>query len=144
MGQDLKNGWIILCQLITLGAGQAKIEASRPLAPACTRTPLQGPGRNFPLMHGCAQLAKSALPAFLCHPTVGGSRRERMKLRFAGLHLLQNLRSQHLLTLKEFRSRSRAKADLHYLHLLLVLLECHLCAGTGMHTLTDRHTYREQ
>ena len=77
MGQDLKNGWIILCQLITLGAGQAKIEVNRPLAPAYTQTPLQGPGRNFPLVHGCAQLAKSACLLSSAAPrweAAGGSR----------------------------------------------------------------------
>lgn len=109
MGQDLKNGWIILCQLITLGAGHAKIEVSRLLAPAYTRSPLQGPGRNFPLVHGCSQLAKSAFPTFLCRSRVGGSRREQEKVRFAGLCLLQNLGPQHLLTLRELRSGSRAK-----------------------------------
>lgn len=139
----MKNGWIILCQLITLGAGQAKIEVSRPLAPAHTQTPLRGPGRNFPLMHGCAQLAKSALSAFLCCSMSGGSGREQVKLRFTGLCLLQNLGSQYLLTLKELRSRSRAKPDLHYLHLLLVLAECPLCAETSMYTLTNRQTYWE-
>lgn len=35
---------------------------------------------------------------------------EQVKLRFAGLCLLQSLRSQQLLTLKELRSRSRAKS----------------------------------
>lgn len=65
-----------------------------------------------------------------------------MKLRFAGLCLLQNPGSQHLLTLKELRSRSRAKPGLALSP--PAFGACHLCAGTGMHTLTDRHTYGEQ
>lgn len=77
MGQDLKNSWIILCQLITLGAGQAKIEVSRPLAPAYTQTPLQGPERNFRLVHGVPN-RQSQLPllssAELWWEAAGGSR----------------------------------------------------------------------